>query len=61
MRDSLMFGAALAAAALDAITFVFLDRFPNAEEMEFQLVTAHGQSSFEVQRGEPPLGLGGLI
>jgi hypothetical protein len=28
---------------------------------EVQLVTARGQSSFEVQRDEPRLGLGGLI
>lgn len=42
---------------LDAITFAFFERFPGAEEVEVTLVTPSGQSTFEVERGQPRLKL----
>jgi Protein of unknown function (DUF2796) len=44
--------------ALTALTFAWFDRFPNAKEVEVTLVTAKGQTSFEVERGDPPLAIG---
>jgi hypothetical protein len=44
--------------ALTDITFAWFDRFPNAKEVEVTLVTAKGQTSFEVERGDPPLAIG---
>ena len=40
------------------ITFAWFDQFPNAKEVEVTLVTAKGQTSFEVKRGDPPLAIG---
>jgi uncharacterized OsmC-like protein len=45
-------------AALSEIAFAWFDRFPNAKEVEVTLVTAKGQTSFEVERGDPPLAIG---
>ena len=45
-------------AALTEIAFAWFDRFPNAKEVEVTLVTAKGQTSFEVERGDPPLAIG---
>lgn len=45
-------------SALTDITFAWFDRFPNAKEVEVTLVTAKGQTSFEVERGDPPLAIG---
>lgn len=42
---------------IDAITFAFFDKFQGAEEIEVTLVTAGGQSTFEVERGQPRLKL----
>ena len=44
--------------ALTDITFAWFDRFPNAKEVEVTLVTDKGQTSFEVERGDPPLAIG---
>ena len=45
-------------SALTDITFAWFDQFPNAKEVEVTLVTAKGQTSFEVKRGDPPLAIG---
>lgn len=45
-------------AALTEIAFAWFDRFPNAKEVGVTLVTAKGQTSFEVERGDPPLAIG---
>jgi hypothetical protein len=45
-------------AALTEIAFAWFDRFPNAQEVEVTLVTAKGQTSVEVERGDPPLAIG---
>lgn len=44
--------------ALTDITFAWFDRFPNGKEVEVTLVTDKGQTSFEVERGDPPLAIG---
>ena len=44
--------------ALTSITFAWFDRFPNAKEVEVTLVSAKGQTSYEVERGDPPLAIG---
>ena len=44
--------------ALTDITFAWFDRFPNAKEVAVTLLTAKGQASFEVERGDPPLAIG---
>ena len=44
--------------ALTNITFVWFDRFPNAKKVDVTLVTAKGQTSYEVKRGDPPLTIG---
>jgi hypothetical protein len=45
-------------AALTEITFAWFDRFPNTKEVEVILVTANGQTRFQVERGNPPLAIG---
>mgnify|MGYP001945819220 CR=1 FL=1 len=44
--------------ALDQITFAYFDTFPNALEVELQVITASGAQAFEVERDEPVLKLG---
>jgi Protein of unknown function (DUF2796) len=44
-----------APGALTSVAFAWFDRFPNAKEVEVTLVTAQGQTSYEVERGDPPL------
>lgn len=44
--------------ALSAITFAYFDRFPNAKEVEVQVITASGAQAFEVERDAPLLDLG---
>lgn len=44
-------------AKIDGITFAYFDKFQGAEEVEVTLVTANGQSTFEVERGQPRLKL----
>ncbi|MGJ8611848.1 MAG: ZrgA family zinc uptake protein, partial [Octadecabacter sp.] len=43
--------------ALTDITFAYFETFPNALEVEVQLVTASGAQAFEVERDEPVLNL----
>ncbi|WP_420860718.1 zinc uptake protein ZrgA [Algirhabdus cladophorae] len=44
-------------SALDAITFAYFDAFPNALEVEVQLVSDSGAQAFEVERDAPVLDL----
>ncbi|MFZ5964243.1 zinc uptake protein ZrgA [Thalassococcus sp. BH17M4-6] len=46
--------------ALTEITFAFFDTFPNAQEVEVQLVTSTGAQAFEVTRDAPVLNLQNL-
>jgi hypothetical protein len=45
------------ADALNEITFRYFDAFPNAEEVEVQLVTSNGAQAFEVTCAAPVLDL----
>ena len=47
--------------AITTINFPYFDLFPNAQELDVQLITDQGASAFEVERANPKLGLGGLI
>ena len=47
-------------AATD-ITFAFFDAFPNALEVEVQLISDTGAKSFEVERDTPTLDLRGMF
>jgi hypothetical protein len=44
--------------ALTEITFTYFDAFPNAKEVEVQIITASGAQAFEVTRDAPVLDLG---
>ena len=44
--------------ALTQITFAYFDTFPNAKEVEVQMVTSSGAQAFEVERDTPVLDLG---
>ncbi|GFE63811.1 zinc uptake protein ZrgA [Litoreibacter roseus] len=44
--------------ALTEIVFAYFETFPNAKEVEVQLVTASGAQAFEVERDAPVLNLG---
>ncbi len=44
--------------ALSEITFAYFDTFPNAKEVEVQIITASGAQGFEVERDAPVLNLG---
>ncbi|WP_108814144.1 zinc uptake protein ZrgA [Loktanella sp. Alg231-35] len=44
--------------ALTDITFAYFDAFPNAKEVEVQMITASGAQAFEVPRDAPVLNLG---
>jgi hypothetical protein len=46
---------------LGAIRFDYFEAFPNAMEVEVNLITEKGQSSFEVERDAPTLDLVGLV
>ena len=46
-------------SALDRIDFSYFERFPNAREVEVQLVSAAGARAFEVSRDAPVLDLAG--
>jgi hypothetical protein len=46
---------------LGRIRFVYFDAFPNAMEVEVNVITEKGQSSFEVERDAPTLDLVGLV
>ena len=47
--------------AIERIAFPYFDRFPNALELEVQVVTPRGASAFDVRRDAPSIDLGGLI
>ncbi|MEM5521772.1 DUF2796 domain-containing protein [Sulfitobacter sp. AS59] len=44
--------------ALTAINFGYFETFPNAQEVEVQIITASGAQAFEVERAAPLLDLG---
>ena len=44
-------------SAVSLITFAYFDRFPNALELEVQLVTDKAAGAFEVTRDAPTLDL----
>lgn len=50
-----------AADKLTSIQFPYFDKFSGAEELEVNLVTAKGQSKFEVKRSKPQLDLTGAM
>lgn len=43
--------------ALNSITFAYFDAFPNAQEVDVQIITASGAVAFEVVRDSPELTL----
>jgi hypothetical protein len=45
-------------AEMTKITFVWFDRFPNAKKVDVTLVTTENQTSYVVNRGDPPLTIG---
>lgn len=45
------------AGALTEITFAYFEAFPNAQEVEVQIITASGAQAFEVERDAPVLDL----
>ena len=47
--------------AIDKIEFVYFERFPNALELDVQLVTDAGANAFEVERTSPVLDLRGMF
>lgn len=48
-------------SAIDAIEFAYFERFPNAAELDIQLISDKGAKGFEVERDEPRLNLSGAI
>ena len=46
-------------SAIDSIGFPYFATFPNAQELEVQIVSDRGARSFEVERAEPTLPLDG--
>lgn len=48
-------------SAIDAIEFAYFERFPNAVELDVQMVSDKGATGFEVERDEPRLTLSGAI
>lgn len=44
--------------ALTEINFAYFEAFPNAQEVEAQIITASGAEAFEVERDAPVLDLG---
>jgi hypothetical protein len=44
---------------LTSIEFPYFRKFAGAQELEINLVTAKGQSKFEVKRGKPRIDLTG--
>lgn len=46
---------------LSQIGFAYFDMFPNAREIEVQLLTEKGAQAFEVERGSPVLDLAGHL
>ncbi|MGH1412766.1 MAG: zinc uptake protein ZrgA [Pelagimonas sp.] len=48
-------------SAVTQITFAYFDTFPNALEVEVQIISDKGATSFEVEKDAPVLDLGGLF
>lgn len=48
-------------SAIDRIGFPIFETFPNAEEVEIQMISDKGSQGFEVKRDSPVLDLSGLI
>lgn len=48
-------------SAVTTIGFGFFDAFPNAQQIEVQVVGPNGASAFEVDRAAPTLALDGLM
>lgn len=49
------------AAAIDSIRFAYFERFPRAEVLQVNIVTARGQNTFEVTREAPVISLRGMM
>jgi hypothetical protein len=47
--------------AATEIKFTYFDAFPNAKELELQVVSEKGASAFEVERDDPSVDLSGLF
>lgn len=48
-------------ASASEITFAYFDAFPNALEVEVQIISANGATAFEVEREAPTLDLRGMF
>ena len=48
-------------AAIETIDFAYFEQFPNALELEVQLISDKGTQGFEVERDAPSLSLAGAI
>ena len=48
-------------SALNDITFAYFDQFPNALELEVQMISDKGATAFEVERDQPKLDLRGMF
>lgn len=47
--------------AIDAIEFSYFEQFPNAVELDIEMISDKGAKGFEVERDEPRLSLAGAI
>ncbi|MGJ8627422.1 MAG: DUF2796 domain-containing protein [Sulfitobacter sp.] len=48
-------------SAIDRIGFTFFETFPNAQEIEIQMISDNGSQGLKVERDAPVLDLSGLI
>lgn len=48
-------------SAIDVITFAYFERFPNAQELDIQMISDKGAKGFEVESDDPQLDLSGAI
>lgn len=48
-------------SAIDVITFAYFKRFPNAAELDIQMISDKGAKGFEVESDDPQLDLSGAI
>ena len=48
-------------SAINAITFAYFKRFPNAAELDIQMISDKGAKGFEVESDDPQLDLSGAI
>jgi hypothetical protein len=51
----------LNSATLTEITFPYFEAFPNAKELELQVISEKGATAFEVERDTPSVNLSGLF